>query len=99
MGLNFDGALQLRVDDSEMTVRGKGDTIFVDGPMLKMQRVGSPGSLGTVAHLAARFGVTIRIALPGGFEMRLGKGETEGGWVSRLVDGPASMGRLGAKPR
>ena len=97
-GLRFDGEVQIHADGSEMIVRGAGDTLFVEGALSQAPGIRSLASLGSVAHAAKRFGVTIRVALRGGLEMRLGSGQSERGWVSRLVRGPASIGRAEARP-
>lgn len=93
MPLELDGVVRLRVDDSEALIRGEGDTIFVEGSLPRLSGGIAKPDLGAIARWADRFGLTIRYALPGGFEMRLGRKADRDGWVARLVKGPASVGR------
>lgn len=93
MPLQFEGEVRIRVDDTEAVVKGRDDVIYIEGPLLRLQGVGPKMELGPLAKMADRLGLTLCFALPGGFEMRLGRKAKRSGWVSRLVDGPASVGR------
>lgn len=94
--LSVDGEVRIRADGSEMTIRGAGDTLFLTGALGNALPVRSLASLRIIAHTAKRFGVTIRVALRGGLELRLGGDQSERGLVSRVVGAPASVGRAQA---
>lgn len=95
MPMELYGEIRLRVDGSEAVIRGEGNAVRIYSPWMRRLRRSPKVRLGAIARLAQRLGITIRYALPAGFEVRLGRKSDRNTWMSRLVGGPASMGRAG----
>ena len=95
MGLQFDGVLRLRAQGSETEVRGAGDCLYITGSLSPLRGEGPSPSLGPLARLADRWGVTVCVDMAAGFELRLGR-RAKRGVLAGLVGGPASVGRTGA---
>ncbi len=95
MGFQFDGVLRLRAHGSEAVVRGDGDCLYITGSLSSLRGAGPTPSLGPLARLADRLGVTVCVDMAAGFELRLGR-RAKRGVLSGFLGGPASVGRTGA---